>query len=115
MTNIIYGVNVESDFTAKDVREAILLCFEKAHNDILEQTYASQTLSPEEIKNLKNMDVKMLVKRLFEKTGGDYENPTKESLIKVIDGLKEFAINFRAEDIAERNYRQIMILINKLE
>lgn len=114
MKNIIYGVDVDSNFTTKDVRDAILMCFKEAHNEILQQTYDSGVLTSEEIENLKKADIEILVKKSFEKVGGDYSNPTRESLIGVIKELKQFAINFRAEEIANKNFAQIMILINKL-
>ncbi len=115
MSNIIYGVDADGDFSAKDVRDAILLCFKKAHSEILNQTFVSETLSLEEVENMKKVDIEMQIRKSFEKTGGDYNNPTKESLISVVNDLKQFAINFRAEDIANKNLTEIMILINRIK
>ena len=114
MANIMYGVDIESNFTPLDVRDAILICFKEAHAEILNEMYNSSSSNLEEVENFKKMDVKTLVKKMFEDVGGDYDNPTRESLASVASALKEFATNFRAGHIVGRHYDEIMALINKL-
>ncbi|MBU0611890.1 hypothetical protein KKB58_00440, partial [Patescibacteria group bacterium] len=68
----------------------------------------------EEIEKLKEINIEVMIKGLFKKNGDDYDKPTKESLIKIIGELKEFSKNFRAEDVIDKHYTEIMMLINKL-
>lgn len=37
MTKIIYGLDVDSEYTPKDVRDAIIICFASAHEEIVKQ------------------------------------------------------------------------------
>lgn len=115
MDNIIYGVDLNSKYSAKDVRNAIIKCFKLAHDDILELTFNTTDASIEEIERFKDMDTETLVRKFFERSGGYYDDPTRESLIRVIDDLKQFALHFRVEEIAKKNYDQIMLLINNLK
>lgn len=115
MSEKIYGVDINSNFSAEDVRDAMIVCFSQAHEDVLSQTFESGVLSAEEIKNLKQINVVLMVKQMFEKIGGDYFKPTKESLIEVAGSLKEFARNFRSDAVVEKHYTEIMRLVEKLK
>ena len=115
MSTTIYGLNPEKKFTPLDVREAIIRCFIKAHSRILEETCGDcPGISAEELRKFKELNVRELVRQYFTEVGGNYDQPDKESLIKVCDKLKEFAFHFRGWKIIEKNYKQIMTLINKL-
>lgn len=56
-----------------------------------------------------------IVKKAFKESGGDFENPTKESILKAMDNLAEFSRSFRDPKKIEENYAKIMILVNKLK
>lgn len=55
-----------------------------------------------------------LVMRFFEKTGGDFDHPDKESLLKVIGELADFSQNFRDQEMIKKNYQEIKDLIDRL-
>ena len=48
----------------------------------------------QEYERLKKLNVRALIRNFFTKVNGDYDNPTNESLLNVLDELKEFADNF---------------------
>lgn len=50
----------------------------------------------------------------FEKTGGDFNHPTKEMLEEVINQLADFSKNFRDPDVVSKHYNEIKELIDKL-
>ena len=113
---IIYGVDTDKPFTAIDVREAIIKCFVVAHKEVLEQDLSSlaEEMGQEEFEKMKEVNVRQLVRSFFEATYGDFENPTKESLIAVCDKLADFAKSFRQPEIIKKHYEEIIGLIKKL-
>lgn len=116
MTEEIFGINPSKDFTLLDVREAIIECFVRAHSSALEEgREALSDISDKEFAEIKEMNVRQFVEKVFEETGVDFENPTKEGLVKVCDQLREFAANFRGQETISKNYNKIMSLINKLK
>ncbi len=54
-----------------------------------------------EFERMKRINVEILVRRFFQETGGDFENPTKESLVNVCDNLAEFSKSFRSPKIVK--------------
>ena len=46
--------------------------------------------------------------------GGDFERPTKEKLIAVMEYLAKFSEVFRRPEIIQKHAEEIMILVNKL-
>jgi hypothetical protein len=115
MSNCIYGVDVTKEITAVMVRDAIIQCFLKAHSKILEEMKEyDEFKSKEEFERMKLFDVKLLIQKYFEDTDGDFENPTKDSILKVIKKLQEFAVHFRKPEIVKEHTNEIMTLINKL-
>jgi hypothetical protein len=106
MEEKIYGVDINKDITPLMVRDAIFECFRQAHcedsgigkqDEILNKEYCGD-----------------IVKKAFNDTGSSFDRPTKEALIKALDNLKSFAINFRDKSIIEKHYNQILKLVNKL-
>jgi Zn-dependent oligopeptidase len=70
--------------------------------------------SEEEFEEMKKMDIKILIKSKFEAIGADFDKPTKESIIGVMDKLAELSINFRKPEIVKKHYEEIMHLVDKL-
>lgn len=114
--NIIYGVDITKNITPIKVRDAIIECFYEAHNDVLE--LASETFgSPSEKKfeKMKKSHIKELIQDIFDKIKGDFNKPTKDDLLKVLEGLKGIASIYRNQKLIKKHISEIMILINKLE
>jgi hypothetical protein len=114
--NIIYGVDISKEVTPIMVRDAIIDCFLKAHSNVLdEMRNYSDFKSEEEIIKMKQKNVKSLVESKFKEVGGDFNNPTKDTLMQVIVKLAEYASEFRDPIIIDRHFDEIMSLINKLD
>lgn len=116
MANMIYGVDADMAFTAGDVRDAIIRCFVEAHASILQETMLSSGLEmgEAEVTSMKELDVMMLIEKLFKKVGGDFEHPTKGVLLAVMGELKVFSTNFRDQETIGKHYEAIKSLVDKL-
>jgi hypothetical protein len=114
--NIIYGVDVNKNVTPVMVRDAIIQCFFEAHCNVLELARETFGHPPEKkFEEMKKSHVEELVKDIFHRIGVDFNKPTKDSLIKVVGNLKEFASIYRKPKVIKKHVSEIMILINKLE
>ena len=116
MDSCVYGVDITKKVTPLMVRNAITSCFLNAHSEVLDEMKEfGEFESEEEFEKMKLFDVSGLIKKFFEDVNGDYENPTKESILKVLKKLQEFAKNFRKTKIVNEHTKQIMVLVNKLK
>jgi hypothetical protein len=104
----IYGIDSNQAITPTQVRDALIECFYQAHcqqtgienvqdSDSLNRTYCQQ-----------------LVKKAFHNTNGDFDNPTKEHLIQVMENLAKFSSTLRDPQIIQEHTAQIQQLINAL-
>ena len=104
------------DYTAIQVRDAIIDCFLSAHRDALEELKEYGDLGSEMgFDDLKKLDIKFLVMSKFKEIGADFENPRKEDLVKVIGVLAEYAKNFRNKEVIEGNYSKMLGMIDKIK
>ena len=106
MKKEIYGANADEKITPLVVRDAIVNCFFEAHCEdagIMEEDKASNKEYCQSI-----------VRKAFEDTGGDFDHPTKESIMKVMGQLAEFSKSFRDPKVIEKHYMQIKGLVDKL-
>ena len=94
------------------VRDAIIECFTQTQQEVIESMKVISGLKSEKAKKI---NVDLLIENAFDEVGGDFNNPTKESLIKVIMKLKGFAAAFRDPEIIGKHAGEIMQLINTLE
>jgi|GEM_PF-386329 len=112
----LYGIDIHKEsVTAEQVRDAVVECFLKAHGDILKDFKSYENLSEEEFEKIKTMDIKMLIKNFFYETNGDFDHPTKESLLKVIDKLAYFSKKFRTPQEVDDHHKEMTLLINKIK
>lgn len=103
--SIVYGVDVSKKFTANMVRDAIVECFYQAHcgsteifeDEKMERDYCTR-----------------IVKKAFDETGGNYENSSKEDILKVMDYLADFSGSFRNKEIIKQHRDEIRQLVEKL-
>lgn len=103
----IYGVDTDSEVTPGKVRDAITVCFNEAH-------CADAGIAESEMP-VKKQYCEQIVKKAFADSGGDFENPTKESILAALEELKKFAANFRDQSIIQKHYQEIMKLMEKLK
>jgi hypothetical protein len=112
----IYGVDLSKKITPIMVRDAIINCFVQAHSEVLEMMKECiEFKSEQEFEEMKLMNVKFLVESKFDEVGGNFDNPTKEEIMKVLDKLAEFGKKFRKTRIVEKHYGEIMRLVKKME
>jgi hypothetical protein len=55
-----------------------------------------------------------LVKEKFQEQGVDFNNPSKEGILKVINALAEFSKDFRSQEVIEKHKHEIIDLLNKI-
>jgi hypothetical protein len=111
----IYGIDLSGKVTPAMVRDAIIECFVRAHSEVLEMMKEYHKFeSDEQFQQMKQLDVKILIKSKFDEIGADFDRPTKEDLAKVIDRLADFASNFRKPEIIKKHYNEIKQLIELL-
>ena len=111
--NYIYGVDLSGKITPVQVRDAIIKCFSQAQEDLMKYMKETTDIKPE---NIEKMYVNYIIEKAFEKVGGDFKNPTKETLIQVVMELKDYALRlFRDPDIVKKHAGEIGQLIDKLD
>jgi hypothetical protein len=109
----IYGVDLSGKITPIQVRDAIIKCFSQAQEELMEYMKETTGIKPEDIEK---MYVDFVIENVFEELGGDFKNPTKETLIKVVMKLKKHAASiFRNPEIIEKHAGEIGQLIDKLD
>ena len=113
---MIYGVDISKLVSPIVVREAIFKCFFEAHKEVLDQMRGYSELKNEKEKDeFRRLEIKLVIKEAFKKAKANYDNPTKDDLINVIDNLAEFSEKYRMQEIIKKHYNEIMILISKLD
>ena len=111
----IYGINLEDDINPNMVKDAILQCFYEADLDVIKKLFQKSDFESKEDMEIGKKHVEIVIKKMFEEVNGDFNNPTKESLINVVNKCKEFAGLFRDKEIIEKHANEIMTLINRLD
>ncbi|OGM94287.1 hypothetical protein A2524_01280 [Candidatus Wolfebacteria bacterium RIFOXYD12_FULL_48_21] len=101
---IIYGIDTEQPVMPLMVRDALIECFYEAHcqdtgldmpNESTDRSYCSA-----------------LVKKAFAESGGNFDNPTKEDLMRVMEKLVEFSKNFRDPSLVQKHAKEIQQLLD---
>lgn len=107
MTSKIYGVDDDKEITPTLVRDAIVKCFFNAH--------CLDSGLPQDSEEANKEYCTEIIKKGFKRTNGDFDNPTKESIMKVLEYLAEFSKNFRDPGIIKKHFNEILTLVNKLK
>lgn len=102
----IYGVDLDKPITPLIARDALERCFFEAHCADAETGTDDLEINSEYIRSL--------VKKIFADSGGDFENPTKQSIIDAINKLQEFSKNFRDPDIIQKHASEMMKIVEKI-
>ena len=112
----IYGIDMSKKITPLMVRDAIIICFQKAHHEALDELNKEKGFGSEaERKNFEKIQTDLIVMSAFDDVKADFNNPTKEDIIKVMNELARFASKFRKPEIVKKHYNEIMKLVKKLD
>ncbi|HNV97202.1 MAG TPA: hypothetical protein PKL13_02695 [bacterium] len=103
--NFIYGVDTSKKITPEIVRDAIVNCFYRAH---------CADSSIDEVSSSNELYCKEIIRKMFQESGDDFDNPDKESILRLIQKLKDFSDNFRDPEIIKQHEMEIMELVNCL-
>lgn len=112
---ISYGVDINQEVTPLAIRDTIVSCFADAHAKELENLREYSDAGDAEFEEMKKMNVEGLIKKAFADAGGDFENPTGESIAGAITILAAYAKNFRNQEIVQKNYNKVMCLVRALK
>ncbi|MBU0661173.1 hypothetical protein KKG22_03260 [Patescibacteria group bacterium] len=105
MTKKVYGIEKTEHMTPSKVRDALVTCFGEAH---------CTDTGVEGDKEVSKQYCTELVKNIFQEVGGDFDQPTKESLQKVLDKLEVFAEKFRDQKMVQKHRKEIQELVDTL-
>ncbi|MEI7578472.1 MAG: hypothetical protein WCJ58_00355 [bacterium] len=95
-----------SKLQPQDVLEKLIACFVEAHCTALQfETNDLETSNDYCIS---------VIKKAFEETGGNFDKPTKDSILAVTNWLANFSANFRRPEIIKKNYNKMMGYIDQL-
>lgn len=111
----IYGANIKKVVTPIVVRDAIVNCFIQAHDQLDIDIKEYSSIDSKNMKSIKEINAINLIKKFFEESEGDYEKPTRESIMGVLKKLKEFSMNFRNKKLVEQHENEIMALVKQLK
>ncbi|MBN2423270.1 hypothetical protein JXB41_08665 [Candidatus Woesearchaeota archaeon] len=104
-------MDLSGEVTPIEVRDAIIECFYQAHKGLLEDKVGA---TEEDSKVYTRGAVVAIVKTQFSKIKADFNNPTKEDLIKICDELAKLACQFRSCEEIKKHYCEIMELMRRL-
>ena len=86
------------------VRDAIIECFNKAHCLDAGLSIENEKLNEDYCKSV--------VEKAFKDVNGNFNEPTRKSIMRVLDNLAEFSKNFRNKEVIEKHYDEIMQMVN---
>ncbi len=106
--SLIYSIDTTKEITPEMVKGALVSCFYDAHCN---QTEISDlTEKVDETSN--RLYCTQIISQAFEETNGDFDNPTKESILKTLPWLANFSKNFRDQETIQKHMQEIQKLIN---
>ena len=109
MADKIYGIDLGGEVTPLMVREALVLCFYEAHCE------DSKLIIGNADEEATKFYCRNTVEKAFIECGGDFEHPTKESLLGAIQKLMEFSKSFRNPDVIKKHADEISRLVQKIK
>ncbi|MDD4290546.1 MAG: hypothetical protein PHH83_04765 [Patescibacteria group bacterium] len=104
--SFIYGADTSKKITPEIVRDAIVNCFYRAH---------CADSSIDEVSSSNEVYCREIIKKMFQESGDDFESPNKDSILRLIQKLKDFSANFRDPEIIKQHEMEIMELVGCLK
>lgn len=88
----IWGVDLTKTYTPIDVRDGMLTCFVHANGEMIAKMSGVQLPEEDVAKEEQLRELTAgFVRKAFAQSGGDYDHPTKVSIIAALEVLKSFA------------------------
>jgi hypothetical protein len=103
----VYGIDLSKNVTPLMVRDAILDCFNQAH--------CEDAGVGTDDKESNKLYCQELVKKAFTDAEVDFDHPTKEGIMKVLEQLREFSKSFRNPEIIKKHYESMAKIVEKLK
>ncbi len=101
------------DVTPTKARDIIIECFFEAQKEIMAQ--ASQMVGRTQDETQLLETVKTIVKVAFRETSGDFDRPTKEDLVRVVESLSKKSAAWGTPDsIRDHHKKQIEKVLERL-
>ena len=101
---VIYGVDTTLPITPLAVRDAIVSCFSLAH-------FQDSNLGDP---SLTTHYCTSLIRKFCTDNHDDFDNPTKDSLLRLVESLQVFSKNFRDPTLVAKHANEIKILLDLL-
>jgi hypothetical protein len=104
----IYGIKDDEEVTPEKARDAIVKCFIAAHKEAVEEHMDVQSGEAEKI-------AENVVRKAFEMSSADFDNPKKEDFVNVCEHLATIAKSFRNPEIINKHYAEIMSIVERIK
>ncbi len=105
--NIVHNIDLDKPVTPAMARDAMVECFYEAH--------CTDTGLDEGDPNVNREYILDVIKKATTDIGEDFENPTKKSLLKTVEKLKEFAKKFRDQSVIQKHAAEMVKIIEKIK
>ena len=106
MPDFSYGIDPNLPLTPLLVRDALENCFYNAHREAIDLENNSEQVTKEYCRQM--------VQQAFHKTGGQYDQPTKKSIMAATNYLSRQAKNFRNQEVISQHVAEIMKYVDTL-
>lgn len=107
MPDLIYGVDPTKEVTPVDARNAVTECFYQAQCIEIGLDGVSEEV---------NRDYcGAFIKKVFKDVQANFEAPTKEDIIKVMNKLAEISAKFRCKEVIQEHFQEVMGLVDKIK
>lgn len=105
--NTIHGIDPSKPITPIQIRDAIVERFFQIHH--------TETGFETKIKEkISHNYCKTIIQNAFKKTGGDFDHPTKQSILNSMNELAKFSLNFHDQETIKKYIQEIKPLIKRL-
>ncbi|MGM5487678.1 MAG: hypothetical protein ACQESG_01890 [Nanobdellota archaeon] len=110
----IFGLDIEDQYNAEDVKQAILHWVLETHQEMIKKKAKLSDMTEDEVEDYSIDQIEEIVKLQFQRQKFEFENPNKESLFFVTLSLVGIAKSFQSVDKINHDLLGILRLIDKL-
>ncbi|MBU0535902.1 MAG: hypothetical protein KKE20_02985 [Nanoarchaeota archaeon] len=98
MAEKIYSVDLSKAVTPKIARDAVILCVSEAYKG-----------------NISKSECERIVKERFKEAGADFDNPTKDGIMKACERLSVWSSEEKRLKDIEKHFFDILKVLNKIK